>query len=136
MNAGGNYTSAKVTEPVTILGVEKGDHVPGVPEWLLSSAFQYAQPVMNGGHGYARLNGQWIGPSQGTIIHGDPDFYRPGYFVMGGSMGVKFASCEVNLFVTNLLNQNKVIQRPNIADVEYGLTVRPRTYGVGGTYSF
>jgi hypothetical protein len=55
---------------------------------------------------------------------------------MGGSMGVKFASCEVNLFVTNLLNQNKVIQRPNIADVEYGLTVRPRTYGVGGTYSF
>jgi outer membrane receptor protein involved in Fe transport len=136
MSAGGNYTAAKVTEPVTILGVEKGDHVPGVPEWLLSSAFQYAQPVMNGGQGYARLNGQWIGPSQGTIIHGDPDFYRPGYFVMGGGTGVRFANYEVNLFVTNLLNGNKVIQRPNIADVEYGLTVRPRTYGVGGTYSF
>jgi len=27
--------------------------------------------------GDLRANAQWIGPSQGTIIHGDPDFDRP-----------------------------------------------------------
>ena len=92
--------------------------------------------MSSGARGLLRLNAQWIGPSQGTIIHGDPDFDRPGYFVMGGSAGLRWGSYDISLFVTNLLNQDKAIQRPNIASVEYGVAVRPRTYGIGGTYSF
>jgi len=75
------------------------------------------------------LNGQWIGPSQGTIIHSDPDFSRPAYFVMGGNVGMQWQRFDLSLFVTNLLDQHKVLQRPNIALVEYGVTVRPRTVG-------
>ena len=55
---------------------------------------------------------------------------------MGGSAGLRLGSYDVSLFITNLLNQSKAIQRPNIAAVEYGVTVRPRTYGIGGSYSF
>ena len=133
---GGNYTSAKIVVPVTLLGVQKGDRVPGVPDWSVSAAIEYSQPLASGAHGTGRLNAQWVGPSQGTIYHGDPDFDRPGYFVMGGSAGLRFGSYDLSLFVTNLLNEHKSIQRPNIAAVEYSVTVRPRTYGIGGTYSF
>lgn len=133
---GGNYTSAKIVEPVALLGVEKGDKVPGVPRWSLSTSAEYSQALQSGTVGYARVNGQWIGDSQGTIFHNDPDFSRPSYFVMGANAGVRTGSYELSVFVTNLLNQSKIIQRPNIAAVEYGVTVPPRTFGVGGSFHF
>jgi iron complex outermembrane recepter protein len=132
----GNYTDARITEPVTILGVERGDHVPGVPKYQFATAIDYTHPVLPDANGRFDLNGQWVGPSQGTIIHTDPDFSRPAYFVMGGSAGVAWQRFDLSLFVTNLLDQHKVLQRPNIALVEYGVTVRPRTVGVAGNYSF
>ena len=55
---------------------------------------------------------------------------------MGASGGVRWGHCDVSLFITNLLNVDKAIQRPNVAGVEYGIRVRPRTYGIGGPYSF
>jgi outer membrane receptor protein involved in Fe transport len=136
LGLGGNYTSAKITMPVTLLGVERGDRVPGVPDYAISASAEYSQPLNGGGRAKARIDGQWTGSSQGTIIHGDPDFNRPAYFVLGTSGGVRWDRWDVSLFVTNLLNEDKPIQRPNVAGVEYGLRVRPRTYGVGGTYSF
>ncbi len=136
LTLGGNYTSAKIVEPVTLLGVEKGDRVPGVPDYSVNTSVEYTQPFDFGGRGRARIDAQWIGSSQGTIIHGDPDFNRPSYFVMGASGGVRWTNWDVSVFITNLLNNDKVIQRPNVADVEYGIRVQPRTYGIGGTYSF
>jgi outer membrane receptor protein involved in Fe transport len=134
---GGNYTSAKITNPVTLLGVERGDHVPGVPDYTASAALSYTQPLPGtGAKALFRTDGQWVGSSQGVITHGDPDFDRPSYFVMGASGGLQWDRYEVSLFVTNLLGQHKAIQRPDIALVEYGVTVRPRTFGVGGSYSF
>jgi len=136
VSLGGNYTSAKIVEPVTILGVEKGDRVPGVPDYSISTSVEYAQPLAGGSRGTVRTNAEWIGPSQGTIIHGDPDFDRAAYFVMGASAGMRWEKYDLSLFITNLLDEHKAIQRPNIASVEYGVTVRPRTYGIGGSYSF
>jgi len=136
LNVAGNYTDARITEPVTILGVERGDHVPGVPRYQFSTAIDYTHPVLDDVRTHFNLNGQWVGPSQGTIIHNDPDFLRPAYFVMGGNAGLQWRHFDVALFVTNLLDQHKVLQRPNIALVEYGVTVRPRTVGIAGNYSF
>ncbi len=136
VSIGGNYTSAKIVAPVTILGVQKGDHVPGVPEYTLSTSAEYTVPVGASARGSVSLNGQLIGPSQGTIYHGDPDFERPTYFVMGGNAGIKWDRLDLSLFITNLLNQDKSIQRPNIAGVEYGIAVRPRTFGISGSYTF
>jgi hypothetical protein len=56
-----------------------------------------------------------------------PDFNRLSYFGIGASGGVKWGNFDVSLFITNLLNEDKAIQRPNIAGVEYGVRVRPRT---------
>jgi iron complex outermembrane receptor protein len=104
-NVGGNYTSAKITEPVTALGVERGDHVPGVPSYQFSTSVDFTEPVLRDAQSVFNLNGQWVGPSQGTIFHDDPDFERPAYFVMGGSAGIKWNRLDLALFVTNLLDQ-------------------------------
>jgi iron complex outermembrane receptor protein len=121
---------------VTALGVERGDHVPGVPSYQFSTSVDFTEPVLRDAQSVFNLNGQWVGPSQGTIFHDDPDFERPAYFVMGGSAGIKWNRLDLALFVTNLLDQHKVLQRPNIALVEYGITVRPRTVGLSANYSF
>jgi outer membrane receptor protein involved in Fe transport len=136
LNVSGNFTDARITAPVTILGVERGDHVPGVPRYQFSTAIDYTHPLLENARGRFDLNAQWVGPSQGTIFHTDPDFSRPAYFVMGGSAGLQWQRFDLSLFVTNLLDQHKVLQRPNIALVEYGVTVRPRTIGLAGNYSF
>ncbi|HTQ21227.1 TonB-dependent receptor, partial [Mycobacterium sp.] len=133
---GGNYTSAKITVPVSVLGVERGDRVPGVPDYSVSTNLDYVQPLSFGARGIANLNAQWVGTSQGVIFHGDPDFDRPAYMVVGGKVGVQWPRLDVSLFVTNLLNQDKIIQRPNIAAVEYGMRVRPRTVGLSASYQF
>ncbi len=132
----GNYTSAKITVPVTVLGVQRGDWVPGVPDYSASTSIEYTQPIIGEAKGVADLNAQWVGTSQGTIYHGDPDFERPAYVVVGGRAGVQWPRLDVSLFVTNLLNNDKIIQRPNIAAVEYGMRVRPRTVGLSAGYRF
>jgi iron complex outermembrane recepter protein len=136
LTASGNFTDARITQPVSILGVERGDHVPGVPRYQFAAAIDYTHPVLENAAGQLDLNSQWVGPSQGTIFHSDPDFSRPAYFVMGASAGLQWQRFDLSLFVTNLLDQHKVLQRPNIALVEYGVTVRPRTVGLSGNYSF
>jgi outer membrane receptor protein involved in Fe transport len=132
----GNYTSAKITVPVTVLGVQRGDWVPGVPDYSVSTSLDYSQPITGDAKGVANLNAQWVGTSQGVIYHGDPDFDRPAYAVVGGKAGIQWPRLNVSLFVTNLLDNDKIIQRPNIAAVEYGMRVRPRTVGVSAGYRF
>jgi outer membrane receptor protein involved in Fe transport len=132
----GNYTSAKITVPVTVLGVQRGDWVPGVPDYSVSTSLDYSQPITGDAKGVANLNAQWVGTSQGVIYHGDPDFDRPAYAVVGGKAGIQWPRLNVSLFVTNLLDNDKIIQRPNIAAVEYGMRVRPRTVGLSAGYRF
>ena len=136
LTLGGNYTSAKITAPVTLLGVQRGDRVPGVPDYSINASAEYSQPFDFGARGTVRVDGQWTGSSQGTIIHDDPDFHRPSYFVLGANAGLHWEHVDLSLFISNLLNDDKAIQRPNVAGVEYGIRVRPRTVGIGGTYSF
>jgi len=136
LTLGGNYTSAKIVEPVTCWVCRRGTAFRAFPDYSVNASAEYSQPFEFGGRGRVRLDAQWIGSSQGTIIHGDPDFNRSSYFVMGATGGMRWGNVDVSLFITNLLNDDKVIQRPNVALVEYGIRVRPRTYGIGGTYSF
>ncbi len=132
---GGNYTSAKMLTGIDALGVQVGDRVPGVPEWSLGTSLEYAAPVADGRLS-ARINGQWTGSSQGVIFRGDPDFNRPGYFVAGAGLGYDRQRYKLTLFVSNLLNQKKILQRPNIANVDYGMTSQPRTFGLGASVDF
>ncbi|MDR3511378.1 MAG: TonB-dependent receptor [Caulobacteraceae bacterium] len=136
LDLGGNYTSAVVTTDEPALGVSRGDHVIGVPEYSVSSALEYSRPVDDRFEGYARADFQLVGPSQGAITHSDPDFHRPAYQVLGASIGLKDARMDVSLFATNLLDEAKIIQRPNVALITFGLRVPPRTIGVSANFHY
>ena len=136
VSLGGNYTSAKIVDPVTILGVQKGDRVPGVPEYTISTSAEYTHPVGADARGRLGLNGQWIGPSQGTIYPRRSGFRPAQLFRDGRQCGREVGPAGPVAVHHEPAEQDKAIQRPNIAGVEYGITVRPRTFGIGGTYSF
>ncbi len=136
LDVGGNYTSAILRTAEPQLGIERGDNVIGVPEYSVSIAADYSHTLDGDVTGYLHANYQLIGPSQGAIVHTDPDFRRPSYDVLGGSIGIRRDKFDLSLFATNLLNQAKVIQRPDVALVAYGIRVPPRTIGLAANYQF
>ncbi len=54
LTASGNFTDARITEPVSILGVERGDHVPGVPRYQFAAAIDYTHPMLENATGRPR----------------------------------------------------------------------------------
>jgi hypothetical protein len=95
----------------------------------------------------------WIGPSLGEVIEGNPDYKRPSYITLDASAGVEFGRWEITVFGRNLTNNNKIIQRPDIqgsASPIYGFTyegtpgvrnlqgftLRPLTVGMNAALRF
>lgn len=138
----GGYNQATFSDNVPALGgnsgvlnVSKGAKVPGVPAYnaLLSGEYRFrAGPV----DGFIRGDARFVGTSRGTFVIGAPDYYRPSYFTSDASGGVNFGPTEVSLFVKNLNNGQKILQRPNIQTVVEGFTQRPRTIGLNVTYRY
>jgi hypothetical protein len=77
-----------------------------------------------------RADYDWTGTSNGTFHSTDPDYSRPSYGVFNGSIGIDTGSFQMSLYGKNLLNNQTIIQRPNVADVAEGYTVRPLTIGL------
>ena len=136
LDVSGSYTSAELTSAEPALGIARGDHVIGVPEYSVSLGGDYEHAISDTLIGYARANYQIIGPSQGAIAHTDPDFHRPAYDVLGGAIGIRRGKLDLSLFGSNLLDQNSVIQRPNVALISFGVRVPPRTIGISANYQF
>jgi len=56
--------------------------------------------------------------------------------VLNGSIGIEAGSLKVSLYGKNLANNQTIIQRPNVADIYEGYTVRPMTIGVNLSKQF
>jgi len=55
---------------------------------------------------------------------------RPAYNTVDASVGASYGNWELSLFAKNLLNTDKVIQRPNVQSLNEGYRVRPLTIGI------
>jgi len=126
----GGYTHAELASDVASLGVKSGDPIEGVPEYnaALNAEYHFLLPADT--DGFVRGASHWIGKSHGTLVKTDPDYDRPSYFTFDASAGANYNNWELSLFVKNLFNNDKVIQRPNVQFVEEGYRVRPRTIGI------
>ncbi len=132
----GQYDHDTFTQNVPGLGVNVGDPVPGSPKWSIGLTGNYEFDVTSNIGGFVRTNWQFIGNSHGAIIRDNPDYDRPSYNLLGGSAGVNFGGWEVSLFVKNLLDANKIIQRPADNFVQEGYTPVPRIIGVAVSAKF
>ena len=86
--------------------------------------------------GFASADWNWVGSSHGNTIKTDPDYNRPAYSLLGMNAGVAYEAWEFALFAKNLLNDQKIIQRPNLQSVNRGYTLTPRTIGVSASFKF
>jgi outer membrane receptor protein involved in Fe transport len=135
-----------------VQGTYAGERVPGVPNFNFSANVRQNFPVNDKISGFVMVAPDWIGPSLGEVIEGNPDYKRPSYITLDASAGVEFGRWEITVFGRNLTNNNKIIQRPDIqgsASPEYefdylgvptrnvqGFTLRPLTVGMNAALKF
>jgi outer membrane receptor protein involved in Fe transport len=124
------YANAYLTEDVDALGSKAGQFVPGVPRFSASLSGEYHFEITNNVDGFARLSSNWTGASFGTPNEGAPDYRRPGYKIVNASLGANLGKWQVSLFAKNLLNEDKVIQRPVVQFFQENYRISPRTVGV------
>ena len=83
-----------------------------------------------GGRSIALVNYAYTGHSYGSYLVTDTNYYNPSYGVVNASVGYRFGANQLTLYVKNLLNNETIIQRPEINTVTEGYTVHPRTIGL------
>jgi outer membrane receptor protein involved in Fe transport len=144
LTAGVGWTKATFAEDMPSLGtdangelnVRKGDRVQGVPEYSVRLGAEYRFRPLSTGEAFVRGSVKWTGKSHGTFVRESTDFIRPAYVSADASAGLTFDRWEVTVFVKNLANNQKIIQRPNIQGVDEAFYLRPRTIGVSASYEF
>jgi len=142
--ASASWTKATFAEDMPALGsdangvlnVRKGDEIQGVPKYSARLGAEYRFPALASGHGFVRGAVQWTGASHGTFVRDSSDFIRPAYVNADASAGLTLDRWELTVFVKNIANYQKVIQRPSIQGVDEAYYVRPRTIGVSASYEF
>jgi iron complex outermembrane receptor protein len=132
----GQFDDARFTEPVPGLGISSGDLVPGTPDVMFNLSPRYERAFTDKFSGFAQANWQYIGTSHGTFIQSSEDYRRPSYSLVGASLGLRSASCEISIFAKNVLDDRKIIQRPFDNDVAQGYTPVPRIIGMAANVSF
>jgi iron complex outermembrane receptor protein len=130
------YNHDTFLEDVAGLGVSAGDPVPESPKWSVNLSADYDRPLTDRIVGFIRANWQFTDTSHGTIIKSNPDYDRPAYALLGASIGVNCGQWQVSLYGKNLLDENKIIQRPSDNYVAEGYTPTPRIVGLNMTTSF
>jgi len=78
---------------------------------------------------------EYTGKSYGSFIVStpaapNPAYIDPAYSVVNLNIGVNVGAFEVSLFAKNLLNNDTILQSPEVNGVTMGYTLRPRTVGV------
>jgi outer membrane receptor protein involved in Fe transport len=130
------YTHATLDQANASVGATKGEQIEGVPEWNATGSVEYAHALSDSISGFIRSNWNWVGPSHGSLSATDPDYERPVYDVLGASVGFNLGNIEVALFGTNLTDDRKIIQRPNLQLVNRGYTLQPLTLGLSVSTRF
>ncbi len=126
----GGYTDATLDSDVPSLGAKAGDQIQGVPKYNANLTGQYNFNITEDTYGFARAAVHWIGSSHGSLVRTDPDYVRPSYSSVDASIGATYGAWELSLFAKNLLNNDKIIQRPNVQSVSEGYRLRPLTVGL------
>ncbi|TDK59651.1 TonB-dependent receptor [Sapientia aquatica] len=113
-----------------ITGAVKGASIYGVPKFNAALTGQYNFNFSEDKSGFLRAGAHWTGTSHGSLDPSSLDYQRPAYANVDASAGLKFESWDVSLYVNNIANSQKVIQRPMVQSQPsevYRLT--PRTIG-------
>ena len=136
VGATGSLVDAKVSQAAAGAGTANGQWLLNIPRNSFTGYFDFEQPLSDRVTGTAHLDANFIGSSHGSFALTNPDYYRPAYATVNGSIGLRFGAFDAMLYVKNLLNEDKIIQRPSVVGIRQGLIIQPRTIGINGRYHF
>ena len=114
-----------------VVGAVKGAPIPGVPKFNAALTGQYNFNYSEDALGFVRAAAHWTGPSYGALDPSNPDYQRPAYANVDASTGISFEKYDFTLYVRNIANSQKIIQRPQVqyaGGEVYRMT--PRTIGI------
>jgi len=119
-----------------ILGAVKGANIPGVPKFNMALTATYNFNLNDDWYGFVRAGAHWTGTSNGgysLLANGEdnPDFHRPSYSTLDASAGLSYGKWDWTIFVKNMGNNQKVIQRPIVqATTDEVYRIEPRSIGI------
>ena len=119
-----------ITRSVDPSAAAVGQSTLYTPRWTATLTAEYKRNIAPSLTGFVRADYDWTGMSYGTFQSTDPDYINPSYAVFNGSFGIDTGSFQIFLYGKNLLNNQTIIQRPNVASIVEGYTVRPLTVGL------
>lgn len=131
LDFGGGYTKAELSKDVPSLLAQEGTRLPGSPQVSMNLAAQYDFDVA-GHNAFLRADSLYVGEFYGDLL----ETLKAGdYIKVDARAGVTIRSLSLELFVSNLTNEDAVTWRsPSVAGTSYQL--RPRTVGIEIDYRF
>jgi outer membrane receptor protein involved in Fe transport len=130
VTANASVNNAKVIQSNNPIDVAVGQHLIDVPNVTASAGANYLRPVGASQAVVALINYAYTGHSYGSYLTSDTNYFNPAYSVVNASVCYRFCTNQITLYVKNLLNNETIIQRPEINTVTEGYTVHPRTIGL------
>jgi iron complex outermembrane receptor protein len=134
LNAGGGRSI--ITRSIDPSAAAVGQSTLFTPKWTATATADYKLNLTDGLTGLVRTDYDFTGMSHGTFNTTDPGYTNPSYGVLNGSIGIDTGSFQVSLYGKNLANNQTIIQRPNVASIVEGYTVRPLTIGLNVAKQF
>jgi iron complex outermembrane receptor protein len=112
-----------------VIGAVSGAQIEGVPKFNATATAQYNFAL--GGNSAFVLGGiHWVGSSHGSLDPTQTDYERPQYYTVDLSTGMTVHDIDMTLFVKNALDNNTIIQHPQVASIVEGYRVFPRSIGL------
>lgn len=140
LSASGSAQSATITHSINPVTVPVGSNLIDVPQATGDVSLSYTTPVTSTMNLTGLIGYDWTGRSNGsyqrytnTVALGSPlnlNYNNPSYGVMNANITLAMMSYQISLYAKNLLNDQTIIQTPEINTVYEGYTVHPRVVGV------
>ena len=140
LSASGGYVKAELSNNKGlqngIVGAVAGAQIQGVPKYNGSVNAQYNFAVFGERSAYVMGGMQWVGSSKGSLNPEQTDYNRPAYHTADLSAGIALGSYNLSVFVKNALDDDTVIQHPQVASIVQGYRLAPRSIGVSVAATF
>ena len=140
LSANASAESATITSSINPVTVPVGSNLIDVPRGTFDVELTYRRQVTSDISLVSVINYNWIGPSNGsyqrftnTVALGsltNLNYYNPSYGVINLNVSLLFRRYTLSLYAKNLLDDQTIIQSPEINTVYEGYTVHPRELGV------
>jgi outer membrane receptor protein involved in Fe transport len=136
LNVTGTANSAKITKSINPVDIPVGAHLIDVPVGAFTVGAVYDHPLQDGFDLSARIDYAYTGYSYGSYQKINPvgqanlNYNNPSYGVLNASVSLTKGKYILSLYAKNLLNDQTLIQTPEINTVYQGYTVHPRVIGL------